>query len=128
MYVVDDKPWYTQRVFKNGWLPQVWNRHPGREGWRERALGSYRRPDSLLDDYTVHKTDLFKNAMEESNTTLFLILGGLTPKTQPCDGLINKLLKFNMSKLYDDYGVSNGVVRNDRGYPDPHQGGCSRSG
>jgi hypothetical protein len=124
---VDDKPGYTQRAFKDGRLPQVWNRRPGRDGWRERALGSYRRSDSILDDYTVHKTDLLKNAMEESNTSLFLILGGLTPKTQPCDGLINKLFKSNMSKLYDDYMASNGVVRNDRGYPDPPSKGVARA-
>ena len=121
MYAVDDKAWHTQGVFKDVWLPQVWNRCPGREEWREGALGSYRQPDSLLawDDYTVHKTDLCKNTTEESNTTLFLIPGGLTPWIQPYDGLINKLFKSNMSKLYDDYRASNRVVRNDRGYPDP---------
>lgn len=117
VYAVDDKAWHTQRVFNDVWLPQVWNRRPGREG----RLGNYRQPDTLLawDDYTVHKTQLCNTAMEASNTTLFLIPGGLTPKIQPCDGLINKLFKSNMSRLYDDYMASDKAVRNDRGYPDP---------
>ena len=82
VYAVDDKAWHTQRVFKDVWLPQVWHRRPGYEGWRLGALGSYHQPDSLLasDGYTVHKTDLYKNTTEKSNTTLFLIPGGLTPK------------------------------------------------
>ena len=37
VYAVDDKAWHTQQVFKDVWLPQVWNRRPGREGRRERA-------------------------------------------------------------------------------------------
>ena len=57
--------------------------------------------------------------MDKSNTTLFFVPGGLTPKIQPCDGLINKLFKSNMSRLYDDHMASTDAVRNDRGYPDP---------
>ena len=110
VYAVNDKAWHTQRVFKDVWLPQVWNRRPGREGYRAGALESYRQPNSLLawDDYTVHKTDLCRNAMEESHTTLFLIPGGLTPEVQPYDGLINQLFKSNMSKVYDDYILPTG--------------------
>ncbi|CAB1098020.1 unnamed protein product [Ectocarpus sp. CCAP 1310/34] len=117
VYAVDEKAWHTQRVFNDVWLPQVWNRRPGRGG---REL-SYRQPDTLLawDDYTVHKTAACKTAMKTSNTTLFLIPGGLTPKIQPWDGLIIKLFKSNMSRLHDDHMTSDKVVRNDRGYPDP---------
>ncbi|CAB1119062.1 unnamed protein product [Ectocarpus sp. CCAP 1310/34] len=56
--------------------------------------------------------------MAESNTTLFLIPGGLTPKLQPCDGLVNKIFKANMSRLYDDHMASPHVKRGDHGYPE----------
>lgn len=57
--------------------------------------------------------------MVASNTTLFLVPGGLTPKVQPCDGRVNKLFKENMSKLYDDHMASPGLKRGDNGYPEP---------
>ncbi|CAB1121158.1 unnamed protein product [Ectocarpus sp. CCAP 1310/34] len=142
-YVVDPKGWHSQRVFDDVWVPQVWNRRPGRQG----RLGGYRQPGTLLawDDYIVHKTDASTKAMEESNTTLFPIPGGLTPKLQPCDGLameesnttlfpipggltpklqpcdglVNKIFKANMSRLYDDHMASKDVTRDDRGYPKP---------
>lgn len=116
-YAVDPKGWHSQRVLDDVWVPQVWNRRPGRQG----RLSGYRQPDTLLawDDYTVHKTDASTKAMEESNTTLFHIPGGLTPKLQPCDGLVNKIFKANMSSLYDDHMASKDVTRNDRGYPEP---------
>lgn len=117
VYAVDPKGWHSQRVLDDVWVPQVWNRRPGRLG----RLGGYRQPDTLLawDDYTVHKTDASVKKMTESNTTLFNIPGGLTPKLQPCDGLVNKIFKANMSRLYDDHMASNNVTRNDRGYPEP---------
>ena len=116
---------HTRGVFKDVWLPQVWNRRPGREG----ALGNNRQPNTLLAwDYTVHNTDLCKTAMGQSNTTLFLIPGGLTPNIQPCDGLSNKLFKSNMSRLYDDYMATDDVVRNDRVTRTLRRGGCPRSG
>ncbi|CAB1110883.1 unnamed protein product [Ectocarpus sp. CCAP 1310/34] len=120
-YARDPKGWHSQRVFDDVWVPQVWNRRPGRQS----RLGGYRQPDTLLawDDYTVHKTDASPKAMEESNTTMFLILGGLTPKLQPCDGLVNKILKANISRLYDDHMASKDVTRNDRGYPEPRPRG-----
>ncbi|CAB1096096.1 unnamed protein product [Ectocarpus sp. CCAP 1310/34] len=76
-YAVDPKGWHSQRLFDDVWVPQVWNRRPGWQG----RLGGYRQPDTPLawDDYTVHKTDASTKAMEESNTTLFPIPGGLTP-------------------------------------------------
>lgn len=116
VYAVDDKVWHTQRVFQDVWLPQVWSRRPGREG----RVGNYRQPDTLLawDDYTVHKTEMCKEAMKESNTTLFLVHGGLTPKIQPCDGRINKLFKSNLSGLYDDHMATN-PTRSANGYPEP---------
>ncbi|CAB1113687.1 unnamed protein product [Ectocarpus sp. CCAP 1310/34] len=117
VYAVDDKAWHTQRVFRDVWLPQVWNRRPSRDG----VLGNYRQPDTLLswDDYTVHKTALCKEAMDKSNTTLFFVPRGLTPKIQPYDGLINKLFKSNMSRPYDNHMASTDAMRNDRGYLDP---------
>ncbi|CAB1099205.1 unnamed protein product [Ectocarpus sp. CCAP 1310/34] len=116
VYAVDPKAWHSQRVLNEVWLPQVWNQRPGRQG----RLGSYRQPDTLLawDDYTVHKTDASTKAMAESNTTLFLIPGGLTPKLQPCDGFVNKIFKANMSRLYDHHMASPHVKRGDHGYPE----------
>lgn len=67
---------------------------------------------------TVHKTDASKKAMVESNTTLFHIPGGLTPKLQPCDGFVNKLFKGNLSKLYDGHIASKDAKRDERGYPE----------
>ncbi|CAB1101700.1 unnamed protein product [Ectocarpus sp. CCAP 1310/34] len=49
--------------------------------------------------------------MAESNTTLFLIPGGLTPKLQPCDGLVNKIFKATMSRLYDDHMATRRPLR-----------------
>ncbi|CAB1114454.1 unnamed protein product [Ectocarpus sp. CCAP 1310/34] len=117
VYAVDDKAWHTQRVFRDVWLPQLWNRRPGREG----VLGKYRQPDTLLswDDYIVHKTALCKEAMDKSNTTLLFVPGGPTPKIQPRDGIVNKLFKSNMSRLHDDHMASTDAVRNDRGHPEP---------
>ncbi|CAB1104961.1 unnamed protein product [Ectocarpus sp. CCAP 1310/34] len=57
--------------------------------------------------------------MDKSNTALFFVPGGLKPKIQPCDGLINKLFKSNVSKLYDDHMASTDAMRNDRGYTEP---------
>ena len=80
----------------------------------------YRQPDTLLawDDNTVHKTAASAEAMAESNTTLFLVPGGLSPKLQPCDGLVNKLFKAHMSRLYDDRMASPEVGRDKNGYPE----------
>ena len=115
-YAVDPKGWHSQRVFDDVWVPQVWNQRPERQG----RLGGYRQPDTLLawDDYTVHKTDASKKAMAASNTTLFHIPGGLTPKLQPCDRLVNKFFKGNLSKLYDDHMASKDAKRDERGYPE----------
>lgn len=117
VYAVDDKAWHSQRVFKEVWLPQVWNRRPGREG----RLGNYRQPDTLLawDDYTVHKTDMCKELMKKSNTSLFDVAGGLTPKIQPCDGNVNKLFKSGMSDSYDDHMADNAARNVRSGYPEP---------
>ena len=54
----------------------------------------------------------------ESNSTLFLISGGLTPKFQPCDSLVNKIFKANMSRPHDDHMASSDVRRNEQGYPE----------
>ena len=115
VYAVDPKAWHSQRVFDKVWMPQVWRQRRGRLG-REHG---YRQPDMLLawDDYTVHKTAASAEAMAESNTTLFLVPGGLTPKLQPCDGLVNKLFKAHMSRLYDDDMASPEVGRDKNGYP-----------
>ena len=61
--------------------------------------------------------------MAESNTTLFLVPGGLTLKLQPCDGLVNKLFKAHMSKLFDDHMASPEVRRDKNGYPEAPQRG-----
>lgn len=116
VYAVDPKAYHSRRVFEEVWLPLVWNKRPGRQG----RLGGYRQRDTLLawDDYTVHKTEACTKAMAESNTTLFPIPGGLTPKLQPCDGLVNKMFKAHMSRLYDDHMASN-AKRNANGYPEP---------
>ena len=115
-YAVDPKGWHPQRVFDDVWVPQVWNKRPERQG----RSGGYRQSDTLLawDDYTVHKTDASKEAIAESNTTLFYIPGGLAPKLQPCDGLVNKLFKGNLPKLYDDDMVSKDAKRDECGYPE----------
>ena len=93
----------------------MWSQRPGRQG----RLGGYRQPDTLpaWDDYTVHRTDASTKAAEESDTSLFLIPGGLTPKLQSCGDLVNKIFKANMSRLYDDHMTSKDVVTcNEHGY------------
>ena len=92
VYAVDPKECgHTQRVLNDVWRPNVWNQRPGRG---RGSLGGVLQPGTLRawDDYTVHKTAARKEAMTQSTTTLFLFRGRLTPKAQPCDGLINKLL------------------------------------
>ena len=49
---------------------------------------------------------------------LFLVPGGLTPKLQPCDGLVNKLFKAHMSRLYDDDMASPEVGLDRKSYPE----------
>lgn len=61
--------------------------------------------------------------MAESNTTLLLVPGGLTPKLQPCDVLVNKLINANMSRLYDDHMASKDVNRDEHGYPEAPSSG-----
>ena len=88
-----------------------------------------REPNTVLlwDNYSVHKTRACTAAMAESSTTLLLVPGGLTPKTQRCDGLVNKVFKSNTKALYDVHMASPGVKRDERGYPEARQGGW-RSG
>ena len=85
MYAVDPKAWYTQRVFNDVRMPNVWSQRPGRGG----SLTGFRQPETLLvgDDYTVHKTAACKEAMAKSNTTLVPLPGGLTPKFSLVTGL-----------------------------------------
>ena len=112
---MDPNAWHSQGVLYKVRVPQMWSQRPRRQG----RLGGYRPRDTLLpwDDYAVHKTDASKK-MAESNTTLFLIPGGLTPKLQRCDGLAIKIFKANMSRLCDDHMASNDAQRNEHGYPE----------
>ena len=62
-------------------MRNVWNQRPG----RARFFNGFCQSDTLLawDDYTVHKPAACNEAMTQSNTTLFLLPGGLTRKAQP---------------------------------------------
>ena len=53
------------------------------------SLTGFRQPETLLvwDGYTVHKTAACKQAMAKSNTTLFLLPGGLPRKFSFVTGL-----------------------------------------
>ena len=109
-------PWTPKHDTASGYLPpQVWRQRPERLG---RKYGC-RQPDTLLtwDDYTGHKTAAPTESMAESNTTLLLVLGGLTTKLQPCDGLVDKLFKAQKSRLNDDHMASPEIGREKNGYP-----------
>lgn len=62
--------------------------------WENRPEAS-RKPESLLvwDMFRSHRTDGVKRRMNESNTDLAVIPGGLTSLVQPLDFSINKPFK-----------------------------------
>lgn len=93
----------SKRLFNEVWMPNVWNRCPGREG----SLNGFRQPDTLLvwNNYTVHTVVVYKEAVTKYNTTLFLLPGGLGPKIQP----------FEMSKAIQI--EDNGTLRSVHGFP-----------
>lgn len=118
VYAVEEGANHSQRVFDNIWMPQVWNQRPGHKAEEE---GNGRQPETLLawDIDDLHQSDASITAMADSNTTLFIIPGGKTPRLQPCDRDIGHLFKSAMQGLYQDHVASPDCARNNGGYPCP---------
>jgi hypothetical protein len=80
--------------------------------WRIKA---WRRADTrrvvLLDDYKWHKDEGFCNDMEvQNNTGVVHIDGGLTPKAQPLDIVVNRLIKDGVHEKTDSYMLTAPIV------------------
>lgn len=67
------------------WVSSVWNRRPG----------ALRQPHSLLvmDSFAGHKDNLVKTRLQQRNTAIAMIPGGLTSICQPLDVSLNKPFK-----------------------------------
>ena len=69
------------------WLEKVWSRRPG---------GLIKKPSLLVwDHFRAHLTKATKNRVNNLNTKVAVIPGGLTYQLQPLDVCINKPFKGN---------------------------------
>lgn len=81
---VQDKGWMDEMGMKL-WLRRIWaNRKGGLS--KSRAL-------LVWDQFRSHTTDSIKNLLQEMNTEIAVIPGGLTSQLQPLDVSINKPFK-----------------------------------
>ena len=83
------------------WVHQVWHNRNGRSH-AAAAIPSL----LILDDFTPHKSEAVKCALQTYNTRRVLIKGGLTPKAQLMDRVPNKLFKHHMRSKWDQFMLS----------------------
>ena len=69
--------------------------------WKNRSSAG-RQPKSMLvwDSFSAHGTDSVKGYLSDLNTISHVIDGGLTPKMQPLDKVVNKVFKIGEIGLY----------------------------
>jgi hypothetical protein len=67
------------------WVENIWNQRA--------SLSSNPRSLLVLDSFTGHLVDSVKNRLQEKNTNIAVIPGGLTSKLQPLDVSVNKSFK-----------------------------------
>lgn len=89
---VHAKGWMDENGVKL-WIKNVWENRPG----------ALRKPKSLLvwDMFRSHRTDGVKRRMNECNTDLAVIPGGLTSLVQPLDVSINKPFKDSLRQRWN---------------------------
>lgn len=88
------------------------------KGWMEKSLvldfirkvwcfrpGGLRKTNSILvwDSFKAHLTDKVKKELQDANTNIIVIPGGLTSILQPLDVCINKPFKDKFRKKYSDW-------------------------
>jgi curved DNA-binding protein CbpA len=83
--------------------------------WRVQIWGHSRDNEKrimLLDDYKWHKDPSFCEDMSNQtyNTDIVHIDGGLTPKAQPLDIVINRLIKDFVHEKYDLFALTTPIV------------------
>jgi len=67
------------------WVKNIWNQRA--------SLSSNPRSLLVLDSFAGHLVDSVKNRLQEKNTNIAVIPGGLTSKLQPLDVSVNKSFK-----------------------------------
>ena len=62
-----------------------------------------------MDDYSVQKTDAFREGMEAINSALVIVEGGMTAWCNPGDRLINKIIKQKAKNKYVTWAMQQPV-------------------
>ena len=79
------------------WLENVWNKRQG---------GLLKIPAMLIwDIFRAHKTDDVKKLDKKINTSLAVILGGLTSVWQPLDVSLNKPFKDKLRNMWSKWMI-----------------------
>lgn len=89
-----EKGWMNSELMQD-WLKVVWGRRPG-------ALLK-KRGMLVLDAFKGHLTPEVKSTIQDMNTDLVVIPGGMTSKLQVLDVCINKPFKDNLRLLYSEW-------------------------
>lgn len=97
----NEKGWMTEELFLD-WLKTVWCRRPG-------ALLS-RRSLLVLDAFRGHLTEGVKKKLQDDQTELAVIPGGMTSQLQPLDVCLNKPFKDHVRRLYSEWMASDSIA------------------
>lgn len=92
-----EKGWMDQALVLD-WLKVVWNNRPGAL-LRKRGM-------LVLDAFRGHLTEPVKAQLENFNTDLVIIPGGMTSQLQVLDVVVNKPFKDQLRKHYNDWLLS----------------------
>lgn len=94
-----EKGWMTNELMVD-WVRTVWNRKPG-------ALLKLRGM-LVLDAFKGHLTPQVKKEINNSNTDLVVIPGGMTSQLQVLDVMVNKPFKDHLKQLYTNWLLGGG--------------------
>ena len=90
---VHEKGWMDKAGMKI-WIDKVWKRHPG--GLLKKSLLVY-------DRFKTHLIDCIKKRLEDHNTDVAVIPGGLTSQLQPLDVSLNKPFKEHVRIMWSEW-------------------------
>ena len=92
------------RVHPKGWFDDAITKDWIRSVWRKRNGGLMKKKSLLvLDAFRCHRDENTKKMLNDSNTDLAIIPGGLTSILQPLDVSINKPFKCYMRELWNEW-------------------------